>query len=195
MSEFASFRSKRKFGGFTAQVTVSESHADEVTFTDHPVEHGASISDHAYKNPATLTLIVGWSNSSSAAVGSAIGSILKGNIREALNSNYVADVYKRLLALQATREPFDVTTGKRKYRNMGISSLATETDEKSENVLIVTVGLREVIIVRTQSVNVPPREVQKQPEKTAETTDAGSKQAVPAKSANKTALNALVTGG
>lgn len=180
MSEFATFRSKRKFADFTAQVTVSEAHQDDVTLTDHPVERGSPITDHAYKNPASLTLVVGWSNSSLA--GATMGR------------SYVQIIYERLLKLQAAREPFDVTTGKRKYSNMVIVSLATETDEKTENVLIVSVGLREVIIVRTQAVNiVPAREVQAEPAKTAETSEAGTKQAVPAPNANVTALKRLLS--
>jgi hypothetical protein len=178
MSEFATFRTKRRFADFTAQVTVIESHNDEVTLTDHPVEQGAPITDHAYKNPAQLTLVVGWSNSGSGG--------------QTQGAAYVRDVYERLLKVQGLREPFDVTTGKRNYSNMVIVSLATETDKETENSLIVSVGLREVRIVRTQAVNIPSREVQAEPAKTAETTDAGAKQAVPAPNANVTALKRLL---
>jgi hypothetical protein len=162
-------------------VTVSEAHADEVTFTEHPIEQGTPITDHAYKNPSRLTIVAGWSNSGSASAEQ--------------GSNYVRDVYARLLKLQAAREPITVATGKRLYQNMGIAALAVETDETTEFALMVTMQLRELLIVQTQVVTVPPREVQADPQKTAETTDAGSKQAVPAKSANKTALKALVDGG
>lgn len=179
MSEFVTFRSKRRIASFTAQVTVSEAHNDEVTVTDHPVEQGAPITDHAYKNPAALTVVAGWSNSGR-------GGAVQGRA-------YVQDVYERLLKLQADREPFDVTTGKRKYSNMVIVSLSTTTEADTENVLIVSVGLREVIIVRTQAVTVPPREVQAEPAKTAETTNAGTKQAVPAPDANQTALKRLLS--
>jgi len=181
MAEFATFRTKRKIGDFTAQVTVEEAHEDDLSITKHPVEQGAPITDHAYKEPARLHLIVGWSNS--------------GDGSSQQSDDYVRAVYARLLALQATREPFSVTTGKREYKNMLFASLSTTTTEATENALIVNAALQEVIIVQTQTVTVPPRDVQANPEQTADTEDAGSKQAVPAKSANKTALNALVSGG
>lgn len=181
MSEFAVVRSPRRIGDFTAQVTVNEGHVDEVRTTDHPVERGAAITDHAFKEPARLALVVGWSNSGSAGA-------LQG-------ADFVRSMYARLLKLQAAREPFEVTTGKRQYKNMVITSLATDTDATTENALICIIGLREIIIVQTQTTTVPPRDVQAAPQETAETTNAGTKQAVPAKSANKTSLNALVTGG
>ena len=57
--------------GFTAEdgtdffpdVTLEETHMDEVVPTDHPVERGAMISDHAIVMPAELSMVVGWSNS------------------------------------------------------------------------------------------------------------------------------------
>lgn len=181
MSEFGVVRSPRRFADFTAQVTVNESHTDEVRTTDHPVERGAAITDHAFKEPARLTLLVGWSNSGAE-------SGLQGD-------DFVRAMYARLLKVQAAREPFSVTTGKRRYQNMIITSLAVDTDAATEHALICVVGLREIIIVKTQTTTVPPREVQSTPQETADTTNAGTKQAVPAKSANKTSLNALVTGG
>lgn len=180
MAEFATFRAPRKIADFTAQVTVVESHVDTVRATEHPVEKGAAITDHAYKEPARLTLTVGWSNS--------------GTQSAAQGDDYVRAMYARLLRLQALREPFSVTTGKRAYDNMLITSLAVDTDETTENALICVVGLQQLIIVQTQAVTVPPRDVQKAPQKTAETTVAGTKQAVPAKNANLPALNKLLVG-
>lgn len=46
-----------------AHATIEERHHDELEVTDHPVEQGAMITDHAYKRPAEITLHLGWSNS------------------------------------------------------------------------------------------------------------------------------------
>lgn len=172
MAEFATFTTQRKISDFTAQVTVREDHTDDLTVTDQPVEQGAQISDHAFKVPARLTLLVGWSDSSDQSQG----------------DDYTRAIYARLLALQLTREPFSVTTGKREYENMLITSLGTTTTEDTEHALIATIGLREINIVQTQTTTVPPRENQADPEKTADTTNAGTKQAVPAQSANAKSL-------
>ena len=51
---------------FVAQVTIEESHRDETHITEHPVEQGANIADHAFDMPASLTVRYAWSNSPSA---------------------------------------------------------------------------------------------------------------------------------
>lgn len=48
-----------------AQATVKEIHNDELEVTEHPVEVGAMISDHAFKRPVELILEIAWSNSPS----------------------------------------------------------------------------------------------------------------------------------
>lgn len=151
-------------GSFQAYVTLDERHHDELVITDHPVEQGASISDHAYKKPAEVTLTLAWSNSSLSSITSfQFGS-------------YNQFVYKNLLALQASRTPFALSTGKRRYQNMLIQSLDTTTDAKTENSLIVTLHCREVIIVQTTTTQLQPADNMSSPQKTAALTNAGTKQ-------------------
>lgn len=56
---------KRFIGPISAQVTIQEVHNDQLEITDHPVEMGAIISDHAFKRPAELIITAAWSNSPS----------------------------------------------------------------------------------------------------------------------------------
>ncbi|WDD94653.1 hypothetical protein Bsp3421_004787 [Burkholderia sp. FERM BP-3421] len=149
---------------FQAYVTLEERHHDEVVITDHPVEQGASISDHAYKKPAEVTLTLAWSNSSL----SSITSLQFGS--------YSQFVYKNLLTLQASRTPFDLSTGKRRYTNMLIQSISVTTDAKTENSLIATIHCREVIIVQTQTTQLQPAENMASPQKTAAIANTGVKQ-------------------
>lgn len=151
-------------GSFSLYVTIEERHHDELVITDHPVEQGAAISDHAYKKPSELTITIGWSNSSLAS----IGSLQFGN--------YSRSAYQDLLDLQKSRTPFDISTGKRKYTNMLIQSLSTTTDAKTENSLIVTLHCREVIIVQTIATQLQPAANMSSPQKTAAITNAGTKQ-------------------
>jgi hypothetical protein len=81
----------------------------------------------------------GFSNSSFAAFG---------------DPNYVQDIYAQFLALQASRQTFDILTGKRAYTSMLISLLQVTTDERSENALMMTAECHEVIIAQTQIVTV-----------------------------------------
>lgn len=152
---------QRNIGGFVADVTVREDHEDELVITENPVEQGAEITDHSFKSPARLTVDVGYSNSSTQSDG---------------DPNYVQDIYAQFLELQASREPFDVITGKRSYTNMMISLLHTVTDEANENVLMLTVRMREIIIVDTQTVSVPSSKNMDSPQNTGATSNQGTQQ-------------------
>ena len=67
-------RDGRKLGTIIPNVVVEEVHTDTLTITDHPVEQGAPITDHAFKNPAELSMRIGWS-SSSLALDSVVSSV------------------------------------------------------------------------------------------------------------------------
>lgn len=125
--------SARAIGQIYADVTVEENHRDEVIITQHPIEGGGVITDHAYKRPAELEIRCGFSNSSAGYVG------------------YVQQQYRALLALQLARQPFSVYTGKRRYQNMLIRGLSVVTDPHSENILMASVSLQEIITVKTQT--------------------------------------------
>ena len=143
-------------------VIVEETHTDEMTITQHPVETGAPISDHAFMNPVTVAMRLGWSDSTGQAIG------------------YVDTVYQSMLALQRERRPFNVSTGKRQYTNMLIKSIAVTTDESSENALNMNVVLQEAIITSTSTTGSTSAVAstdaanQTDPQQTAATVDAGT---------------------
>lgn len=176
-----SVRPARQLGGITFDAWLEESHEDSLTITDHPVEQGASISDHAYLKPRTVTLRYGVSDVPPP------GEALTDGARRSIA------VYEKLLELQGSREPFNLVTGKRLYRNMLIETLSTVTDASSDNAMIVTIDCREVIIVNTAVTSLPPRTRHANPNKTGGTTDTGSKQAQD--SSRKSALAAAFGSG
>lgn len=159
----ASFLPRRSIGGFTATVTIEEVGIDELAITEHPVQQGAAITDHAYNKPAEVSLSVMWSDEDAP----------------------LAETYKKLLELQASREPFDLVTGKREYKNMLIASLRQTTDSQTENVLSLSLSLREVFITSVEAVSasassasaasVPEPEKQANPGKTAATQRSGKR--------------------
>jgi hypothetical protein len=156
---------QRNIGGFIADVTIEEDHTDEVVITDHPVERGASTTDHAFKRPSTVAIKAGWSNSSGTALG---------------NPFYVQLVYNAMLALQASLVPFSITTGKRIYDNMLIRRLSVITDEKTEYALSATFECQEILIANTQTVSSTsgdPTNMQ-DPVNNAATVNSGSKSVV-----------------
>jgi hypothetical protein len=187
-----------------AHATVEERHHDELEVTDHPVEQGAMINDHAFKRPAEVTLHLGWSNSppspgglinpliATAAANSPIvnaGANLYGlakgvqGIQSAMSGagmEQIKAIYQTLLQLQESRALFDLYTGKRKYVNMILKSLATETDFRSSNSLPITMTCKQVILVNTKTVALS-KGTQANPQATASPADKGTQAAIPAK--------------
>jgi len=159
----------RSIGGIIPDVVVEETHTDEIEITQHPVQQGAAISDHAYKKPMTLKM-----------------SVMFG--KDDINITY-----KKLLDLQNKNEPMDVVTGKRSYKNMMIKSLSVTTNKDTNSILKVEAELTEVIIVSVTVTNVPARSKQKNAGKTGATEKAGSKQAQPVQEEKKkSALRSLL---
>lgn len=190
-----------------AQATIEEVHQDELEVTEHPVEQGTTIADHAFVRPAELIITAGWSNSSSSqgAVDAAIGfaatessaaravinavelgvgviGLLNGGVSE------VQSAYDNLLAAYQARTLFSVYTGKRPYKNMIIRSLSTTTDKQSENAMLIRIVMRQILIAQTQTVTVPDSSNMTNPASTASPEDGGTTYAVPAPNINVTAL-------
>jgi hypothetical protein len=122
-----------QIGTIFADITISESHRDEVAITRHPVELGALITDHSYVLPAELEVKCGFSDSTAGAEG------------------YIQAQYQLLLDLKNKRVPFTVYTAKRRYKNMLVRGISTVTDQKNNSVLVASVDLQEIIIVKTQT--------------------------------------------
>lgn len=172
-------RPARNIGGIAANVTLEEISTDELTITQHPVQQGASITDHAFKNPTVVSI-----------------RALYGD-----NLQPLSEIYQQLLQLQSSREPFDVVTGKRTYTNMLFKTLGQTTDQATENILAINATLQEIIIVSVEVTSVPARAKQANPGKTAGTESAGNKaaqttnDATAVKVQKQSALDTLVNGG
>jgi len=182
-------RPKRSIGGLVADVVIEEVHNDELTITQHPVEKTSAITDHAFKNPVTLQVRIGYSPAGGGTDGQQSGTGDPVSLQS---------IYEQYRNLQEDRELLEVYTGKRFYDNMLIKSLGVTTDQDTENVLMIIMSLQEVILVETQTVTVPQNKVQAQPKKTANTLNSGVKQCVDPASfsgVNTDAIHAAVASG
>lgn len=142
----------RSIGTVIPDVVVTERHSDMLEITEHPVEIGAPISDHAFKRPAEIVMEVGFSGG---------GTILDFSFLQGVSPSIgksPKQFYQDLLDLQAQRTPIDVITGKRAYKNMLIRGVEVTTDRHSENVLMATITLREVFISQTQTSTVADKQ-------------------------------------
>jgi len=119
---------RRSIGSVVAQVTIRESYRNDMEITQHPVENGANISDHAYLRPREIELEIGWDGSQNPA-----------------------DVFNQLKQLQAARQPFTIYTDRDVLSNMLVAGIATVTDQRTAYSWIGIVRCRQVNLVSTQS--------------------------------------------
>lgn len=180
--DFLQIFPKQNIGGITIQATLEEKLIDTLRITEHPVERGSAITDHAYKLPAEVLLRCGWSNSSLSSLANAVSSVFSGGSLS--SSDYIGGVYSQLLALQESRTLFDIMTTKRMYTNMLITGLIVNTDSQTSSILMVEAVCRQVIIVDTAATTLPPMANQSNPASTADTLKSGVKQAIPATPSN-----------
>lgn len=171
----------RRIGLMIPDVVVTERHSDALEITEHPVERATTagtgfISDHAYRRPSEVVMETGF-----AGGGSLLDFYDTRNIglSTPLNSMGPKEVYAELLKMQRERQLLDVTTGKRLYTNMVIRSLDVTTDRASENVLMATITLREVITTQTQTASVAAKENMKEGANTSAVQNSGVKTPTP----------------
>jgi hypothetical protein len=152
--------------GIIPDVVISEMHSDEIEVTEHPVDTGANISDHAYKKPSECVCTFGWSDNSRA-----VNSLLDGSIFRGIEN--INDIYNKLLEIHEKRLPVKLTTAKRVYPQMLIKQLKTVTDKDTENALLIEVTFRELLVAQAKTVSLASVR-QKNPRRTAGTTNRGA---------------------
>lgn len=163
----------RKIGLIVPSVVVSEKHSDTLEITEHPVEIGAAVADHAYKRPSEVVMEVGF-----AGGGSLLDFVDTSSIGLSLGLS-PQETYQELLDLQNSRIPFDVVTGKRLYSNMLIRALEVNTEKATENVLSAVLTLREVLITQTQQITVANKSDMKDGASTSAVANSGAKTTKP----------------
>jgi hypothetical protein len=113
----------KKIGPVAVNVIIRESHSSSLGITQIPVEEGAKITDHAYKEPKQLELDFA--------------------------DEGAASTWAALVRFQEKREPFDMITGLFRYKNMLIKELRAERDESTFRIVKGTALLQEIILVKT----------------------------------------------
>ena len=153
----ALFVPKRAIGQFTATVTIEENSTDIFKITQHPIQSGSAVNDHAFLESPKLELRIAWGQSLTP----------------------LSETYQNLLNLQKSREPFVVVTGKRKYENMLFEKLGVVTNKDTENVLMIYASLIQITIVTVETIKTADKGNQKNYDKTAITEKVATKSLLP----------------
>ncbi len=114
--------------------SLQETHRSSARITDHPVESGATISDHVIIDPEELTLSVVVSNTPTV-------SILE---VPSIEQNRAETAYQDLLAKKAARVAVEVTTTLRIYENMILTDVSCTRDANTGNIVMLSLSLREI---------------------------------------------------
>jgi len=126
-------------GGTDALVVdacVKEDHALVVTTTQHPVEQGFDVSDHARPEPRSLSLDCVVSNSP-------IG-------RSPLSASDALATWQIFMDLWQTPRRISVSTSRGLYESMIVTKVTNAVDAKTANALVFTVALVEIRVVKNR---------------------------------------------
>ena len=110
-------------GPIPVAVVMRENHRSSLEITENPIETGASVTDHAYIKPKSVTL-----------------EFADGN---------AAATYNALVRFQETRQPFTMVSGLYVYTNMLIKEITANRDVDTSRILDGRAELQEIIIVST----------------------------------------------
>jgi len=146
-------------GTIIADAVIEERSDDETVITENPVEFGSVTNDHAYDLPQELELTYAWAGGSSQAQG---------------QSSFLNTTYAKLLNLKQAKILLSVVTGKRQYQNMLIKGLSQTTDKDTENILLIRITLKQLLLTMTQTVSISSAAQQSMPQKTMPTINGGT---------------------
>ncbi|MTD37819.1 hypothetical protein GIX45_04050 [Erwinia sp. CPCC 100877] len=164
---------ERRIGTLVPTVVMQEVLTHDMTIASHPIERGASISDHAFASPVKVKMDCGFGGG-----GSLLDFASDWQVRVGLSP---AETLDRLVALQKSAVPITIITGKRTYENMLIQSLQATTDGSAENTLKCSLTLQQVILVDSQQIAVAPKKRMTEGVATSGVQNAGVKGVVPVK--------------
>lgn len=139
---------KSNIGGYIFDAIFSTDTEHSLTITQHPVQTGANMSDHAFVNPVRISMQVGVSDAMGYRSGASYGS--EGGTKS-------VQAYRLLCKLQELRTPMQVVTRLNTYNNMLIESIQVSDDVSTLCAFKATVNLVQVLVVNVGTEKVSAR--------------------------------------
>ena len=138
---------KTNIGGWFFDAFLRVEHTSKLKITEHPVQTGANVADHAYLESQQLAIEVGMTD--------VVQSIVNGQFSQGWSRSVTA--YKVLRQLQASRIPVQVNTRLGIYKNMLVETITTPDTYETQYGLRATVTLKELIVAQVTTVKVSKR--------------------------------------
>lgn len=154
-------------GNYLFDAYFNINHESTLSITEHPVQTGANISDHAFMQPNVLSFEVGMSD--------VMQDVSDGKYQTFSNdATRSINAYKILRQLQSDRVPINVYTKLWNYTNMLIETLSAPDSNQTAYALKASVTLKELLVATVTTVKISER-----PQKT-DITNEGDQKAQPA---------------
>ncbi len=132
--------------GFPLDMVETEQHDMSADVTKHPVESGATISDHVIFSPRELTL------TNAVVSNTPLGSVALDPSR--LIGKPASFAYERLKKVFTDKQPVTVITALEKYENMVLDKLTVPVEHKTFGGLVFTAHFTHIDIVLNRRVTV-----------------------------------------
>lgn len=150
-------------GNYMFDAYFNIEHESDLAITEHPVQTGANISDHAFMKPNILSFEIGMSDVMTDIFDSNYNSFSS----EATRS---ITAYQILRQLQSDRIPINVITKLWTYKNMLIETISAIDSNTTAYGLRATVTLKEIFVASVTTVKISER-----PHKSEETNEGEQK--------------------
>ncbi len=126
--------------------TLSEGETISVDWSEHPLESGATVADHAVVRPPDLSL-EGFLTRTPLSMNTELDN---------LDPNYLDAALEALRGMTADREPILIVTGLRVYQDYRITQLGITRGPEDGQGVRVSLSLKPIQIVEAGSVLLPP---------------------------------------
>lgn len=148
-------------GKFIFDAYFNITHESSLAITEHPIQSGADVSDHAYEEAKNVTFEVGMSD---------VMQNISGFAEFTGDSSRSINAYQILRRLQSERIPIQFVTRLWTYTNMLIENISAPDDSKTTYGLRATVTLKELFVASVTTVKISER-----PHKSEETNEGDQK--------------------
>lgn len=156
-------RTEKSIGGIQLDAVLSESHTNEVSLTNNPVEFGADITDHAIVQPKRVNVVAQVSDTplGLAAFGQIV-DLVTGLFGSSTGENLTRSnaAYNAIIQLQEAREPIELQTKLRLYTNMIITNVSVVQDKDTSRIVRMSIDLQEVLITESEVVQLSEDQLQ-----------------------------------
>lgn len=143
-----------------------ENHDESVGVTTYPIETGATLTDHAYIQPAKLTL-QGY-----------VSDLLVNKFSTIVTPFRDREAWERIVLQLRKRSFVSVVTLLKTYNNMLITNVTTRKDASTGKSLIFTMELQEVLVANTQQTKLPKQQTSGAAANRTSLINGGAKQAI-----------------